>query len=94
MLPASTLSYGSDPLRPLTPPASGVTRALFSGLVGVRTSLCSDAVMTRTTIVPTRSTKSTISPVRAGVRYRLDKRIIAAPMRIAASPLQQASLSR
>lgn len=36
---------------------------------------------------------SIISPTRAGVRYGLDTRTIAAPMRIAASPVQQASLS-
>ena len=52
-------------------------------------------MVTRTTIAPSKSSATTISPVRAGVRYRLDPpRIIIAPMRIAAGPLQQASLSR
>jgi hypothetical protein len=61
----------------------------------MRTSICSDTVMTRTTIAPSKSSVTIISPVRAGVRYRLDpKRIIAGPMRIARGPLQQASLSR
>ena len=62
--------------------------------MGVRTSLCSDAVMTRTTIAPSTSTTSIISPVRAGVRCRSYKRTIAEPMRIATSPVQQAWLSR
>ena len=86
--PSDELSYGSDPLRPLTPPVSGVTLTLFSGLVGVRTSLCSDPVLTRTMIAPSRSTMSIISPTRAGVSCRSDKRIITAPMRIATGPVQ------
>ena len=51
--------------------------------------------MTRTTIAPTKSSVTMISPIPADVRYRLDpKRIIAAPMRIARGPLQHAWLSR
>jgi hypothetical protein len=45
-------------------------------------------------IAQSRNAATIISPVRAGVRCRSDKRIIAAPMRIATSPVQQASLSR
>ena len=37
---------------------------------------------------------SRISPTRAGVSCRSDKRIITAPMRVTASPVLQASLSR
>jgi hypothetical protein len=41
----------------------------------------------RTTIAPSKSSVTIISPLRAAVRYRLDpKRIIAAPMRIAPGP--------
>ena len=86
-------SLTAAPLRSATPISEGDS-ATVSRAVCVRTSLCSDTVMTRTTIAPSRSSVTIISPVRAGVSYRLDKRIIAAPMRIAASPLQQASLSR
>ena len=94
-LPSNKLSYGSDPLRSATP-ISRMTRPPFSGVVCVRTSLCSDAVMTRppfpgptlrTTIAPSKSSVTIISPLRAAVRYRLDpKRIISAPMRIAPGP--------
>jgi len=92
---SNKLSYGSDPLRSATP-ISGMTRPPFSGVVCVRASLCSDTVMTRppfsgptlrTTIAPSKSSVTIISPLRAAVRYRLDpKRIIAAPMRIAPGP--------
>jgi hypothetical protein len=72
--------YGSDPLRSATP-ISRATRPPYSGVVGVRTSLCSDTAIARTRIVPSESTVIIISPIRAGVRYRLDpKRIIAAPI--------------
>jgi hypothetical protein len=92
---SNKLSYGSDPLRSATP-ISGMARPPFSGVVCVRASLCSDTVMTRppfsgptlrTTIAPSKSSVTIISPLRAAVRYRLDpKRIIAAPMRIAPGP--------
>ncbi len=81
------LSYSSDPLRPLTP-VFGATRSPFSGVADGRTSLCSDAVITRKTIAPSRSSMSRISPTRAGVSCRSDKRIITAPMRITANPVQ------
>ena len=66
----------------------------------MRTVLCSDTVMARppfsagptlrTTIKPSKSSATIISPVR----YRLEsKRVIAAPIRIAPGPLQQASLN-
>ena len=66
----------------------------------MRTVLCSDTVMARppfsagptlrTTIKPSKSSATIISPVR----YRLEsKRVIAAPVRIP-DPLQQASLNR
>jgi hypothetical protein len=48
--------------------------------------------MTRTTIAPSRSTASKISPVRAGVKYGSDTRTNAPPMRIAASPAQKTSV--
>ena len=58
------------------------SRAMYVG-----TSPCSDTVTTRTTIAPSTSTVTMISPVTAGeVRVKLDKRIITAPMRIAAKP--------
>jgi hypothetical protein len=86
-------AYGSDPRRPAAP-MSG-TPSPFSWAVWVRTSLCPSAVMARPMITPTRSSTIIISPVRAGVGCRTgSKRIITAPMRIAASPMQQASLSR
>lgn len=87
-------AYGSDPRRFATP-TSGSGPPPFSPAVCVRTSLCSSTVMTRPMITPTKINAITISPVRAGARYGLDsKRIIAAPVCIAASPRQQASLSR
>ncbi len=87
-------AYGSDPRRSATP-TSGSGPPPFSPAVCVRTSLCSSTVMTRPMITPTKINAITISPVRAGARYGLDsKRIIAAPVCIAASPRQQASLSR
>jgi len=49
--------------------------------------------MTRTTIKPSRSTETTISPVRTGVRYGSDKRTIAAPHAHHRQPRAQASLS-
>ena len=65
----------------------------------MRTVLCSDTVMARppfsvptlrTTIKQSKSSATIISPVR----YRLEsKRVIAAPIRIAPGPLQQASLN-
>lgn len=89
--PAS--AYGSDPRRSATP-ISGSGPPPFSRAVCVRTSLFSSTVMTRPMITPIKISAITISPVRAGVRYGLDsKRIIAAPVYIAASPRQQASLS-
>jgi hypothetical protein len=82
-LPSSKLSYGSDPLRSATP-LSEVTRPPFAGMVCVRTSLGPGTVITRKARAPSESTVTIISPIRAGVRYRLDpERIIAAPMRIA-----------
>ena len=90
-VPSDKLPYSTDPLRPLTP-VPEVTGPPFSGVAGVRTSLCSDAVMTRTRIAPSRSNASKISPVRAGVKYGSDTRTNTPPMRIAASPAQLASL--
>jgi hypothetical protein len=91
---ALAVAYGSDPRRPAAP-MSGLTSPPFSLAVCVRTSLSPSAVTARPMITPNKSSTIIVSPVRAGVRYRSDpKRITTAPMRIAASPMQQASLSR
>jgi hypothetical protein len=87
-------AYGSDPRRPAAP-MSGLISPPFSRAVCVRTSISPSAMMARPMITPNKSSAIIISPVRAGVRYRSDpKRITTAPMRIAASPMQQALLSR